>query len=70
MNTLRNGQIIYIRARVVSAPITQWIQPGDLMVELIDAKSNPVSDIHHLIEDRRAVMTLPEAIEAVGRLRR
>lgn len=68
MNTLRNGQIVYIRARVVSAPVTQWIQPGDLMVELIDAKSNPVSEIHHHIEDRRAVMTLPEAMEAVRKL--
>lgn len=70
MNTLRNGQVVYIRARVTSAPNTQWLQPGELMVELIDGKSNPVSEVWHFIEDRRAVMTLPEAIAAVGRMGR
>jgi hypothetical protein len=68
VNDLRNGQIVYLRARVASAPNTQWIQPGELVVQLIDSKQQAVSDALHVIEDRRAVLTLPEAVAAVRRL--
>jgi hypothetical protein len=68
VNDLHNGQIVYLRARVTSAPNTQWIQPGELVVQLIDSKQQAVSDAWHVIEDRRAVLTLPEAVAAVRRL--
>jgi hypothetical protein len=68
MTDLRPGQYVYIRAKVVSTPAEQWGLHKELAVMLVDAKGNPVSEIQHGIEDRRAVLTLPEAIRALERM--
>jgi len=70
LNDLRVGQYVYLRAKVLSTPREQWGLHTELTVALIDREGNPVSEIQHGIEDRRAVMTLPEAIAAVRRLGR
>lgn len=71
MNDLRMGQIVYIRAKVVADMASQkYAKEPALMVELIDNTGRPVSHVQHAIEDRRAVMTMPEAVAAVGRMGR
>lgn len=67
MNDLRIGQIVYLRAKVTSTPKDQWGLHTELTVELIDNVGKPVSHIQHGIEDRRAVMTVAEAMAAVKR---
>lgn len=68
MTDLRPGQHIYIRAKVVSTPAEQWSVHKELAVVFTDSKGNPVSDIQHGVEDRWAILTLPEAIRAVERM--
>lgn len=69
MTDLRKGQYVYIRAKVVS-PIgeQEYSVHKELAVVFTDAKGEPVSEIIHGVEDRRAVLTLPEAIRALERM--
>lgn len=69
VNDLRMGQIVFIRAKVVVDMASQkYAKEPALMVELIDNIGRPVSHVQHGIEDRRAVLTMPEAVAAVGRM--
>lgn len=71
MTDLRKGQYVYIRAKVVS-PIgeQEYSVHKELAVVFTDAKGEPVSGIEHYIaiEDRPAILTLPQAITALGRM--